>query len=717
MDGAQRAGDRGPGDLPAGHATAGPGRHPGRAQREPVQLLDDHADLQRTNRLLLRPAARPGAAGQPGRYAPARRQRLPGTRRYGHGADLLVHGGKRRARPGAAPLAARLVHPPRTGQRRRRGRSGLHRRPSGRVPGRRRPLPPASLRHHPGAVAGGAGPQQRRHRCPHGRKRGGRVHRPQRGLAGDAGRHREHRGGAARRRADLRPPRGQRAARHRVPPRSAGKRGARGGGRRRPHALRRKPPGGHPAPQGQDPRHPAGAPPGRAHRPLLRPHPAHPGSHRHGDRHSAGSHAHRHGDDPAHPGTPAQLGRHLPVAPPGRAVLVRAHVPAGRTVQHHVAGRAGHLHRRAGRQLHRHGGKRLAPPGAPLRRPAHRGRHPGRHPPRVPHSRPADLLLHHHHAHLLPAGLRAVGDGRPHVPPAGLDQVAGHDRRGAAGHHAGASLAPHVPPRPYPPRGRKPHRVGLHPGVPPHAGLVPAAPQSVRVGAGRIVHHGPGPGPSAPGGVPAGGVARAGRGDVLHHGPLVAVCHVCDVAAAGHRGLAVPQAGTRVHAPAGRRHHPRHGHVDPPRVADAGGRRSEGAGLDPAAVPRNLAGGGEGRSGRVAAGSGAAGDVRDARRLRTPRALAQAPPALRGCPAASRCRLRPAAAPGHRAAARRRGAAPRCASRRQRDAPPRGRRLRAAAPGCSAAGNARAAGRRRAGPGRRRATGPRRCQPPRFAAR
>ena len=72
-------------------------RGEGGAVVERVQFLDDQRDLRRQRRFLLRPAAGAGAADA-GRHVPAAgRGALPGPRRHGPGADLLVHGRRRRA--------------------------------------------------------------------------------------------------------------------------------------------------------------------------------------------------------------------------------------------------------------------------------------------------------------------------------------------------------------------------------------------------------------------------------------------------------------------------------------------------------------------------------------------------------------------------------------------------------------------------------------------
>ena len=62
LDGPEPPGDRGPGHLSALGQPPGAGRGQGRPVVERVQLLDDHDHLQRRDRLLLRPPARPGEA-------------------------------------------------------------------------------------------------------------------------------------------------------------------------------------------------------------------------------------------------------------------------------------------------------------------------------------------------------------------------------------------------------------------------------------------------------------------------------------------------------------------------------------------------------------------------------------------------------------------------------------------------------------------------------
>ena len=158
-----------------------------------VQLLDDQHHLRGQRRLLLRPAAGAGAAHAGQHVSAARGGPLPGARRHGAGADLLVHRRRRRLRPGPAPGRPRLVRPLPDQFRAGRGPGGLRGRLPDRVSDRRRSAKAPRLRHHPGRVVLRRGPLQLRggragH--PQGKRR---VSDPQRRLDPIRPRHRKHR--------------------------------------------------------------------------------------------------------------------------------------------------------------------------------------------------------------------------------------------------------------------------------------------------------------------------------------------------------------------------------------------------------------------------------------------------------------------------------------------------------------------------------------------
>ena len=79
-------------------------------------------------------------------FLPSGRRAVPGPRRHRAGPDFLVHGRRRRLRPGPAAGDSRLVRPLSTLQRVRRRRGGLGRRLPDRIPDRRRPEQAAGLR-------------------------------------------------------------------------------------------------------------------------------------------------------------------------------------------------------------------------------------------------------------------------------------------------------------------------------------------------------------------------------------------------------------------------------------------------------------------------------------------------------------------------------------------------------------------------------------------
>ena len=193
LDGPQPQGDRGPDHLSAFGELAGAGGREGGAVLQRVQLLDDQRDLRRQRRFLLRPATGVGAA-HPGQHFPAAgRGALSGPRCHGPGADLLVHGRRRRAGPGPAPRDPGLVRPLPTQFGPRRGPGGLGRRIADRVPDRRRPQQTPRLQRDPGRVVRGRRAVQFVGRRQGDPERQRRVHRPRRRLDREHPGHREDR--------------------------------------------------------------------------------------------------------------------------------------------------------------------------------------------------------------------------------------------------------------------------------------------------------------------------------------------------------------------------------------------------------------------------------------------------------------------------------------------------------------------------------------------
>ena len=139
LDGPQPARNRGPDHLSALGEPARAGGREGRSGQQRVQLLDDRHHLRGQRRFLLRAPARAGAA-RPGQHVPAAgRDSLPGPRRHGPGANLLVHRRGRGLRPRPAQGHPGLVRPLPAQFRARRGAGRLGGRLSDRVPDRRRP--------------------------------------------------------------------------------------------------------------------------------------------------------------------------------------------------------------------------------------------------------------------------------------------------------------------------------------------------------------------------------------------------------------------------------------------------------------------------------------------------------------------------------------------------------------------------------------------------